>query len=145
MMDAGFRKLLETDHYITLPNHHLLFEFSYFQKPDQAEELIFEMNHKNLKPILAHPERYRYLTVAEIIDLKERGCALQLNLLSISGHYGKDALNKAHALLEGNHFSFVGTDAHKLEHLTKIKETKISRKQNSQLKIVMENHRTIFN
>ncbi|WP_194850523.1 tyrosine-protein phosphatase [Nonlabens antarcticus] len=144
MMDGGFGKLLETGDYQTLPDNHLLFEFSYFQKPQEAEELIFEMDHKDLNPILAHPERYRYLSPEEMLEFKERGCALQLNLLSLSGHYGKDALRKAMTLLEANAYDFLGTDAHRVEHLTKIKETKLSKKQYSQLKTLVEKHKAIF-
>jgi protein-tyrosine phosphatase len=140
MMDGGFSKILENGTYLTLPNQFLLFEFSYFQKPTEAEELIFEMGHKELYPIIAHPERYRYLSILEILDLKNRGCDLQLNILSLSGHYGKDAKIKALQLLTSESYSFIGTDAHKLEHLEKIKELKLSKKQYTQLERVMDSH-----
>lgn len=137
MMDSQFSELLEKDNYLTLPNRHLLFEFSYFQRPFNAEELIFKMNSKDLQPILAHPERYRYLTVHEMIDFRKRGCTLQLNLLSISGHYGNDAKKKAMELLDKNEYDFIATDAHKVEHLTKIKELKVPNKILDSIKSVV--------
>jgi protein-tyrosine phosphatase len=142
MMDGGFAALLENANYLTLPNHHLLFEFSYFQKPVEAEQLIFEMGHKELKPLLAHPERYRYLSTSEIMDLKNRGCELQLNLLSLSGHYGKEAKKKATQLLEINAYTFLGTDAHHPKHLELIRELKISKRQYEQLKQVVDSHQS---
>jgi len=140
MMDGGFGKLLENGNYLTLPNNYLLFEFSYFQKPIEAEQLIFEMSHKELKPLLAHPERYRYLSTPDIVELKNRGCELQLNLLSLSGHYGTDAKSKASQLLESGAYDFIGTDAHKLEHLEQLKELKILKKQHEQLQRVLATH-----
>lgn len=138
MMDGGFSQILNNQNYLTLPSKHLLFEFSYFQKPSNAEELIFEMTHLDLQPILAHPERYRYLTVKEMVEFKNRGCLLQLNLLSLSGHYGKDAKLKAVQLLENHHYSFVATDAHKVEHLAKLKTIKLPKKIQSQITSVIE-------
>ncbi len=128
MMDSGLEGILKNQHYIALPGNRLLFEFSYFQKPATAEQLIFEMLHQDLDPILAHPERYRYLSIPEIVDLKNRGCQLQINMLSLSGHYGMDALKKSEQLLLEGHANLIATDAHRVEHLLKIKELKIRKK-----------------
>ncbi len=128
MLDGGFSQLLKEGNYLKLPDEQLLFEFSYFQKPNNAEELIFEMKSYDLLPVLAHPERYRYLNVPQIIDLKKRGCMLQINLLSLSGHYGTAALKKAEQLLLEDHATMVATDAHRVEHLTKIKDMQVSQK-----------------
>ncbi len=144
MMDAGFRKLLESGNYITLPERHLLFEFSYFQKPFEAEELIFEMVSLGLKPVLAHPERYSYLSVQEIISFQQRGCFLQLNLLSLSGHYGKDAFAKANSLLERNNYAFFGTDAHKTEQISEIQNIETTKRRYKSLAFLMEKHKEIF-
>ncbi|BAO56721.1 tyrosine-protein phosphatase [Nonlabens marinus] len=144
MMDGAFGKLLESSEILTLPNKRLLFEFSYFQKPVEAEQLIFEMNHKEYKPILAHPERYRYLSVPEMMDLKQRGCELQLNLLSLSGHYGNDAKTKALELLENHAYDFVGTDAHKPEHLEKLKNIKLPKKTFNQFRQAISKHNSQF-
>lgn len=44
---------------------------------------------------MAHPERYEYLkTISDFQALKEKGCNFQLNLLSISGHYGTTVQKK---------------------------------------------------
>ncbi|WP_241234632.1 tyrosine-protein phosphatase [Nonlabens ponticola] len=144
MMDASFEKLLDQGNYMTLPDEHLLFEFSYFQKPIQAEELIFKMQQLDLKPILAHPERYRYLKIQDIIDLKNRGCKLQLNLLSLSGHYGKDAFEKSKNLLQNGKFDLVATDAHKPAHLEKIKELMVKKSIHNDLKRLLDVQSDVF-
>jgi len=144
MMDGAFPNIIQNKDYLTLPNNHLLFEFSYFQKPFNAEELIFEMKNQDIKPVLAHPERYRYLSVEEMEEFKDRGCLLQLNILSLSGHYGNDAKQKALNLLANDSYSILATDAHKVKHLTKIKEMKISKKLISKIKSLLEEQKLNF-
>jgi protein-tyrosine phosphatase len=70
---------------------------------------------------------------------------LQLNLLSLTNHYGKDAQRKAHLLLEKDLFEFIGTDAHSLLHLEKIKEIKIKKKHIPHIEKLVENHKLVFN
>ncbi|PRP66910.1 tyrosine-protein phosphatase [Nonlabens agnitus] len=144
MMDGGFEDILKTKNFLTLPGNHLLFEFSYFQKPFNSEELIFEMSNLDLKPILAHPERYRYLSIQQMLDFANRGCRLQLNMLSLSGHYGSDAKKKALDLLKGNHYSFIATDAHKQEHLSKIKDIQIDKKLVPALQRLIKTQMSVF-
>ncbi|WP_211291742.1 CpsB/CapC family capsule biosynthesis tyrosine phosphatase [Nonlabens xylanidelens] len=101
---------------------------------------------KNLKPILAHPERYRYIkSIDAYQDLKDRGFELQLNLLSLTEHYGEDSFQKAKSLLDKGMYEFIGTDAHKPSHLKKIKTIKIKKNQIDSIKKLVENHKLIFN
>ena len=43
-----------------LPNSHILVENSFMQEPWGLEQILFNLQLKGLKPILAHPERYFY-------------------------------------------------------------------------------------
>ena len=43
------------------------------------------------------------------------GYLLQLNLLSLSGYYGKQVMKNAETLLEKGMYDMVGTDLHNLE------------------------------
>jgi protein-tyrosine phosphatase len=81
------------------------------------------MQIKGYQPILAHPERYTYYAknFERFQNLKDRGCKLQLNLLSLTGHYGKEVKDLAIRLLDANLYDFVGTDTHNVEHLEKLK------------------------
>ncbi|GAK94351.1 capsular polysaccharide synthesis enzyme Cap8C [Nonlabens ulvanivorans] len=145
MMDSGFEELIESEKVLFLKDRILLTEFSYFQKPEYVNEVVFNMLQKDITPILAHPERYRYIKgVEEFKDLKDRGFLFQLNLLSIEGHYGKDAQKKAMLLLEHNLYDLVGTDAHKPEHLSKIKEIQIKSNILKNIQPVIENSKLNF-
>jgi len=146
MMDGKFKHLIDSDQILFLKEKMLLTEFSYFQKPAYVNEIIFHMIQKNIAPILAHPERYAYIKdIEEYRDLKDRGFTLQLNLLSLSGHYGKDAFTKSTLLLKNRFYEFIATDAHKPEHLKAIKEMKITPKISEDLRPVIEHTKSIFN
>jgi len=71
------------------------------------------------QPVIAHPERYIYLKNNRSIfeDLKDAGCLLQLNLLSLIGHYGVGVQELAEYLIKNEYYDFVGTDLHHAKHL----------------------------
>jgi protein-tyrosine phosphatase len=83
------------------------------------KDILFEMQMQGYQPIIAHPERYIYLQRnKEFYDeLREIGCMFQLNILSLSGHYGKSVTELALYLIKNNFYDMVGTDLHHRGHL----------------------------
>ncbi len=144
MLEGNFSSLLQKNELLTLGDDKVLVEFSYFQRSNSSEQQIFDIQANGYRPVLAHPERYSYLTVDEILDLKKRGCLLQLNLLSLSQHYGKDVQKKALALLTEGGIDFTATDAHKPYHLEKIRDIKITKKLEAGLINCIVNTRETF-
>lgn len=122
-MDEHFESLLENDDLLTFGNNNVLVEMSFFSECLRLEEYLFKMQIKGFNPILAHPERYTYYlnNFERFQDIKNRGCKLQLNLLSLTGHYGKEVKDLAEKLLNENLYDFVGTDTHNLGHIEKLK------------------------
>ncbi|MFK5957236.1 MAG: histidinol phosphatase [Lutibacter sp.] len=119
LLDNNFEKLLDTKDLLTLKDTKILVEMSYFNAPIHIYEILFKIQVKGYKPILAHPERYAYLhqNYTEFQKLKDAGCLFQLNLLSLSNYYGKAVQKTAHYLLKNNFIDFVGTDVHHNKHL----------------------------
>jgi tyrosine-protein phosphatase YwqE len=70
-------------------------------------------------PVLAHPERYPYWyqSFNKYEELRDKGILLQINLASITGHYGTVAKRISERLIEQNMISFLGTDTHKMSHI----------------------------
>lgn len=60
---------------------YVLFEFPLNAKPQNMLELIFEIQKGRKIPILAHPERYRFIQEdpSIILDLIDRGVLMQTN------------------------------------------------------------------
>ena len=113
-LDDGFLDHLERGDMMTLEGKYILFETSYFAKPLQLEEMIFEISAAGYIPVMAHPERYRYIKdpAREYDRFKELGVHLQVNLNSLGGHYGKSAKKLAEYLSRSGMISFLGSDVH---------------------------------
>lgn len=113
------QKLKNGEELLTFGDKMLLFEFSFHSEPVRTEELFFELKTRGYKPVLAHFERYLYyLGKPEIANsLRENGVLIQLNLNSLSGHYGPEIKKQAEALIDNGWIDFVGTDCHRIEHL----------------------------
>ena len=99
--------------------NHILFEFSFRNQPPQVEELIFQLKSAGYQPILAHFERYLYFhpSIEVAKSLRERGCYIQVNLNSFTGHYGPDVKNQAIRLLKAGLIDILGSDCHRIQHL----------------------------
>jgi protein-tyrosine phosphatase len=114
--------------FLTFGNKYLLFETNYLSEPYILKEFIFNVTSKGYRPVLAHPERYQYMTMDKAQDLVDRGVLLQVNLLSLSGFYMKTAQKLAEKLIENKLISFLGTDCHNEMNaaaLGKVLKTKI--------------------
>lgn len=136
MIDSGFEALLDTNGIMPISKQYILIEMSYLQASLNFEKSVDQLREKGLFPIFAHPERYMYLkrNKGDYRRLKDTGMMFQLNLLSLSGYYGKEVHKKAIYLLEDNLIDFVGTDLHHKNHLKHLKQVQISPKV---LKMVM--------
>jgi len=123
MMDEEFSKRLENNDILTLKDNFILVEMSYLSAPINLHEILFEIQLKGFKPILAHPERYNFYhnNFESYYKLKKAGCLFQLNLLSLSEHYGKRIQEISRKLLKENLYDFVGTDTHHHNHLELLK------------------------
>ncbi|MEY4930903.1 MAG: hypothetical protein RI909_1627, partial [Bacteroidota bacterium] len=105
-------KINEPTRLLTFGTDYLLFETNFFSEPYILNDFIFNAITKEYKPILAHPERYQYMTLAKAEELKDRGVLLQLNIPSIVGYYGKPVEKMAVKLIEAGLVDLLGSDCH---------------------------------
>jgi protein-tyrosine phosphatase len=119
MLCPDFDNLMKQNDILCLPGRHLLIEMSYILETKNIDQYIFDLRTRGFAPILAHPERYVYYhkDFQRYKHLKTLGCFLQLNLLSLTGYYGKEIKDIAKKLLKENLIDFVGTDLHHDKHL----------------------------
>lgn len=109
---------------LILKENIVLVEFSMISSPMDFQDILFEMQLQNYQPLIAHPERYSYLTQKKSFfdELKNLGCFFQLNLLSLTGYYGTTVQELAEYLIKKNYYSFAGTDLHNEKHLQALKK-----------------------
>jgi len=124
-LDENFLNILNSDEIIPINNKYILIETSYVNKPIDFEEIIFSIKLKGLIPILAHPERYRYIQELdnEYLRMKELGILFQININSLAGYYGKDAYSKVSFLINKGLVDFIGSDTHHIKHINILDKT----------------------
>lgn len=118
LMDDVFLKKLKTEPLLKLKDDWVLVEMSYLNAPLQLYDILFDLQMEGYRPILAHPERYLFYhrNTQEYDKLKKAGCKFQLNLLSVTGYYGKHVADIAEKLLNDGMIDFTGSDTHHERH-----------------------------
>lgn len=94
---------------------YLLCDLPLIDMPTATADILFRVQLHGLVPILAHPERNRFLSsrLEAVRELVERGVEVQINSGSLEGLYGKAAQRSAFALLDEGLARIVASDAHK--------------------------------
>jgi protein-tyrosine phosphatase len=123
-LDEHFDELLENNvPLLTLHKNLVLVEFSFVTTPLNFKDKLFNMQMRGYQPVLAHPERYLYFMSDRkwYDELKDAGCLFQLNILSLTGYYGKASLQLAQYLIGKRYINLLGTDCHHFRHLNTLR------------------------
>ncbi len=117
--DETLFQTLKENKLLTFGGNYALIEFSFTTPPSGVETLFYEMRIGGLKPIIAHFERYQYFfgSVEQARAWRENGLFIQLNINSLSGHYGLAVKKQAEMLIDAGLVDFLGTDCHRIDHL----------------------------
>lgn len=100
----GFNYLL-----LEMPHSHIL---------PGSEKLIDWLTKRNIKVIIAHPERNKDIQrdINKISGFIKQGCLLQLTAASVSGKFGEICQTISKQLIDNHWVSFVATDAHNIKN-----------------------------
>ena len=122
--DESFLEKVKSRDLLTFGDNYVLFEFSFYHTPTFVDVLFDELIKAGYKPVIAHFERYLYFlgSIEKAVEWRKRGVNIQVNLLSLTGHYGMEIKKQAEMLLDACEFDFIGTDCHRIEHLTILEE-----------------------
>jgi tyrosine-protein phosphatase YwqE len=122
-IDEHFVQLIDAGPLLTVYKNEVLVEFSMLYETPLLNETLYKMQQAGYRPIIAHPERYTFFhrNFDRFQDLKDRGCLLQLNMLSVFGHYGKGIKAVAGQILAQGLYDYCGTDMHHDRHAAMLK------------------------
>ena len=90
---------------------YVLIEFSVSEQED-VSEAVYEIARMGYSPIIAHVERYPYLTVSDIFEIKDLGGLIQVNADSIVGKYKRLFKKRIKELFKNDLVDFVASDVH---------------------------------
>lgn len=114
--DETFEARVDNGKLMTMGDNYVLFELSFISLPPNVIYVIEKMINLGYKPILAHPERYPYLDINQLRNIRNMGCNLQINTISLTGYYGKTAKAMAENLVDSDLVDFISSDMHHPRH-----------------------------
>jgi protein-tyrosine phosphatase len=120
--DETFEKRVADKKVMTMGDNYVLFEYPFICAPQNAFQVVQLMVKLGYKPILAHPERYTYMSVEEMANLRAWGCNIQLNTISLTGYYGKGIKQKAESMVDADIVDFISSDMHHPKHAAAFKD-----------------------
>ena len=93
---------------------YYLVEFPFSMYPSSSYNTLLGVMGEGYKPILAHPERYRYFkeNPSLLFDLIDAGVLMQVTAGSLTGAFGKSAQALSFRLLDERAVHFIASDAH---------------------------------
>lgn len=115
MLDSLFEERLRNNDFLPIgvKGEHLLVETSYVNPPFGMDSMIEGIFAAGYTPILAHPERYRYMGENDYRKWKSRGVLFQANYISLIGGYGETARKKLEWMLKEGMINLTGSDVHR--------------------------------
>lgn len=112
----NLKELLDNGNVMSLADsNYILVEFPLNSLPKYIDNILFMLQGRGYKVIIAHPERYKAVhdNFDYLLKLKEKGCLLQSNYASIVGFYGESAKKTLKKMLKLDLVTFLGTDTHR--------------------------------
>ena len=125
-IDEMFQERIRNkEQFLTIEGNKVLVEISFVGPPSDLSYVLFDMVTSGYQPIIAHPERYAYYHHQPDIyhTFKDKGCLLQVNMLSLLGYYGREIRETAIYLVKNGLVDLVGTDLHHARHLSALQTT----------------------
>ena len=119
MIDALFQRRLDSGDLLPYGDQAdaLLVETSYFTPPMNLYGTLEQIKAHGYHPVLAHPERYVYMTDDDHRRLRKLGVRFQLNIGSLLGTYGPNVQKLARELLRDSQYDCAGSDIHTIRCL----------------------------
>lgn len=113
--EIHYRLHINTDYHLYTLGHskYVLIEFS-TREAQPIEDVMFDISRMGFKPILAHVERYDYLSLEDIAAIKEHAL-IQVNTSSILGFDKAVKQKYVLKLIKYGLVDIISTDAHNLD------------------------------
>lgn len=106
-------EMLSKGELLTLNNtNRILLEFSFTREPEDILDIIYNFNIKGYEVIIAHVERYEWMTLDKVKALRNEEAKIQINSNSILGLTGGKEKRFVKKLLKLDLVDYVASDTH---------------------------------
>ena len=105
--------MLEKGELLTLNNtKRVLLEFSFTREPEDISDVIYNFGVHGYEIIIAHVERYEWMTIDKVKALRNEGALIQINSNSYLGLSSWKEKRMTRKLIKLNLVDFVASDTH---------------------------------
>jgi len=113
--DIVFQRLMSGEGLPYPGGKAVLVEFPNDAFPARIADRFFDLRMRKLRPVLAHPERYRPVWKDKTVldSFLDSGVVLLLDVAALTGKYGRAPERAAHELLEDGYYIAACSDAHR--------------------------------
>ena len=106
-------KMLQEGKLLTLNNtNRILMEFSFTREPEDLMDIIYNFGVNDYEIIIAHVERYEWMTIDKVKALRSEGALIQINSNSYLGLASWKEKRMTKKLIKLNLVDFVASDTH---------------------------------
>ena len=122
--DESLLPKIKAKNILSFGQNYVLMEFGMLSPSQYEGQALFDLQVAGYVPVLAHFERYPYYhgNFEKVEELRARNIKIQVNLGSLSGHYGPGVKKMAEELIKKGLVDFLGSDCHRMEHLLMIEK-----------------------
>ena len=111
--------MLKAGKLLTLNNtNRVLMEFSFYREPENLLDIIYNFGVNGYEVIIAHVERYEWMTYDKVVALRNEGARIQINSNSYLGLESWHEKRFTRKLLKNNLVDYVASDTHSFRSST---------------------------
>ena len=98
-------------------SRYMLIEFPMDKFDENTFDILYELQVRDIVPIIAHPERYKFFIEKPslINEFINQGYLFHVNAGSIEGKFGQNVKKTTDLFLTNNIYNFIGSDAHNIK------------------------------
>lgn len=93
-------------------SNKILLEFSFTREPEDILEVIYNFSINGYKVVIAHVERYEWMTYGKVLSLKNEGALIQINSNSYLGLTTWKEKRFTRKLMKHGLVDYVASDTH---------------------------------
>ena len=106
-------KMLKDGKLLTLNNtNRILLEFSFTREPEDVLDVIYNFSINGYEVIIAHVERYEWMTIDKVKELKMEGALIQINSNSYLGLTTWKEKRMTRKLIKLGLVDYIASDTH---------------------------------
>ena len=123
--------MLKEGKLLTLNNtNQVLLEFSFTREPEDLMDVIYNFSISGYQVIVAHVERYEWMTYDKVLALRNEGAKIQINSDSVLGRTSWKEKRFVKKLLKKDLVDYVASDTHSFRPSTLDKSLKKIKNKN---------------